>query len=79
MTTKMKPMGWHDLPRQSRIAQVMYGVDPEFQAEVNRMAAAEGKQPPKSAPGPTAKPTERAGSRLPPDYSKVPGLRRKWK
>jgi hypothetical protein len=55
---KLRDLSWPELPRQSRLARVMYGnlAEPEYHEPLRRMAAAEGKKPPvgvPDAPAPT--------------------------
>jgi hypothetical protein len=46
--TKMREERWHDLPRQSRLARIMWPqlMEKQFHGEVAAMARNEGKTPP---------------------------------
>ena len=70
MATKMKADTWDTIPRNTKLAYVMYPAQaPKWaQDELRRRAANEGKQPPKGLPSAPV-----------PDGSKVPGLVRKPK
>jgi hypothetical protein len=43
-----KPVTWHDLPREGRLARCMYPnlAEPQFQREMDELARAEGKRSP---------------------------------
>ena len=60
--TKLREQKWHDLPRQSRLARLMYPslMEKRFHGEVAAMSRAEGK---KSPVEPTAGSSASGGSR----------------
>jgi hypothetical protein len=53
MDTKMKSQRWHDLPRQGRLARVLWPqlMEKQFQDEVAAMSRNEGKTGPLAARG----------------------------
>jgi hypothetical protein len=48
MTTKMKPVSWHERPRANRLASIMYPglADEQAQREMEYFAKQEGKRSP---------------------------------
>jgi hypothetical protein len=73
MTTRMKPVSWHERPRMNRIASIMYPglADPQAQNEMDYFAKQDGKRSPVDLRGGITKSTE------PSVYDRVPGLHRK--
>jgi hypothetical protein len=53
MTTKMRNQSWHDLPRQSRLARVLWPqlAEKQYQDEMQVMSKQEGKTSPLAAKG----------------------------
>ena len=74
MATKMREERWHDLPRSSRIARLMYPqlMEKQFHGEVAAMSRKEGKTPPVE-PEPT---NRNRTSRQGPVYVLPPGFHR---
>jgi hypothetical protein len=74
MATKMREERWHDLPRQSRLARLMYPqlMEKQYQGEVAAMSRNEGKRPPVEP-----EPTNRRTSGRGPVWVLPPGFHRK--
>jgi hypothetical protein len=53
MATKMRDQSWHDLPRQSRLARVLWPqlMEKQYHAELKEMGRREGKTDPLTARG----------------------------
>jgi hypothetical protein len=73
--TRMRDERWHDLPRQSRLARLMFPslMEKQFQGEVAAMARNEGKRAPVE-PEPTNRERTSASGRV---WVLPPGFRRK--
>ena len=77
--SKLRDEKWHDLPRQSRLARLMYPqlMEPQFRGEVAAMSKSEGKRLPVE-PQPTSQ-TSRSSGRvyvLPPGFHRANDRRR---
>ena len=73
MSTKMKPDNWATIPRNVKLAYVLYPSQaPQWaQDQMSRLAANEGKRSPVAVRGGITR------MKVEPDYSRVPGLIRK--
>ena len=78
--TKLREQKWHDLPRQSRLARLMYPqlMETQFHGEVAAMSRTEGKRSPVEPQGqaPVRSPVRTV--HVIPGFHRETDRRRKW-